>query len=359
MEDVLEALIDYRGKTPKKSNEGILTLSAKSVKNNYIDYSLAYYISKEEYKKFMVRGFPKKGDILLTTEAPLGNVARLDRDDVAVAQRLLTLRGKEGVLDNDYLLYLLQSPYGQFLLTSKETGTTVTGIKQAEFRKIEIPLPPFEEQLRISSIIRSVDDRLTNNEKIRTNLLDQAQTILKLQICNQVFNSTLGDLIIENKKSKIQVSDAKGSQGAYPFFTSGKNILRFDSYLVDGINIFLNTGGNADVKLFKGKAAYSTDTWSITSKSNYEYFLYLYLFTMIDEINTTCFEGSALKHLQKEKLKGRKIHLPSNDDIANFNMKIKSLFDLYFSLLKENEVLSELRNKLISKHFNNVTNFEE
>ena len=45
MEDALETLIDYRGKTPKKSNEGIITLSAKSVKNNYIDYSQCYFIS--------------------------------------------------------------------------------------------------------------------------------------------------------------------------------------------------------------------------------------------------------------------------------------------------------------------------
>ena len=153
MEDALEALIDYRGKTPNKSDFGIPTLSAKSVKNNFINYSECYYISADEYKRFMVRGFPQEGDILLTTEAPLGMVARLDRDDVAIAQRLLTLRGKKGILDNDYLLYLLQSPYGQALLKAKATGTTVTGIKQAEFRKIVIKLPNIETQKRISPMV--------------------------------------------------------------------------------------------------------------------------------------------------------------------------------------------------------------
>ena len=67
MEDVLESIIDYRGKTPKKSESGIPTLSAKSVRNNYINYSECYYISAEEYAKFMVRCFPKVGDVLLTT----------------------------------------------------------------------------------------------------------------------------------------------------------------------------------------------------------------------------------------------------------------------------------------------------
>lgn len=170
MEDVLDALIDYRGKTPKKSEQGIPTLSAKSVKNNYIDYSECYYISEYEYKNFMVRGFPKIGDVLLTTEAPMGVVARLDREDVAVAQRLLTLRGKKGVLDNDYLLYLLQSPYGQALLKEKETGTTVTGIKQAEFRKIILRLPEYQTQKKIAAVLRCIDEKIELNNKINNNL---------------------------------------------------------------------------------------------------------------------------------------------------------------------------------------------
>lgn len=170
MEEALDALIDYRGKTPSKSEKGIETLSAKSVKNGYIDYSQCYYISESEYKRFMVRGFPKVGDILLTTEAPMGLVARLDRDDVAIAQRLLTLRGKKGVLDNDYLMYYLQSPKGQAALKEKETGTTVTGIKQAEFRKIELELPEYSYQVKVSRIIRSFDEKIEINNKINNNL---------------------------------------------------------------------------------------------------------------------------------------------------------------------------------------------
>ena len=85
LESCLSSLIDYRGKTPKKSKTGILALSAKSVKMGYIDYNQAYYISPETYKNFMVRGFPKKGDILMTTEAPLGCIAKLDRENITVA----------------------------------------------------------------------------------------------------------------------------------------------------------------------------------------------------------------------------------------------------------------------------------
>lgn len=170
MEDVLESIIDYRGKTPKKSDSGIPTLSAKSVKSNHIDYSLCYYISPDEYRRFMVRGIPRIGDVLLTTEAPMGVVARLDRDDVAIAQRILTLRGKENVLDNEYLLYFLQSSIGQSLLRARETGTTVTGIKQAEFRKIEITIPEIDIQKKIGRFLRALDEKVEINSKINENL---------------------------------------------------------------------------------------------------------------------------------------------------------------------------------------------
>lgn len=170
MEDVLEYIIDYRGKTPKKSDKGILTLSAKSVRDGYIDYDQCYCISKEEYDQFMVRGFPQIGDVLLTTEAPLGVTARLDRDDVAVAQRLLTLRGKKKILDTGYLYYYLRSPLGQGKLKERQTGTTVVGIKQAEFRKIEIDLPDIETQRKITSILSSLDDKIRVNKEINENL---------------------------------------------------------------------------------------------------------------------------------------------------------------------------------------------
>ena len=154
LSDYLEMVIDYRGKTPAKADKGILTLSAKSVKMGEIDYSQAYFISKETYKEFMVRGFPKVGDILMTTEAPLGCIAKLDRDDVSVAQRLLTLRGKEKQLDNDYLMYYLMSPIGQFELLSRASGSTVQGIKRSEFEKVDIVLPTsYNEQKEIANII--------------------------------------------------------------------------------------------------------------------------------------------------------------------------------------------------------------
>lgn len=136
LENLLDKLIDYRGKTPKKTLSGIPLVTAKIVKNGTIN-GYTEFIPEEDYNKWMVRGFPKVGDVILTTEAPLGEVALLKEEKVALAQRIVCLRGKDNVLDNTYLKYYLQSSKGQKSLSARESGTTVTGIKQAELRRVD------------------------------------------------------------------------------------------------------------------------------------------------------------------------------------------------------------------------------
>jgi len=179
IDSYLSEIIDYRGKTPKKSAFGIITLSAKSIKNGKIDYSKVYFISEETFKKWERRGKPKVGDVLLTTEGPLGEVAQLDRENVAVSQRLLVLRGKKGLLDNTYLKYYLMSPIGQHELLSRATGTTVEGIRQSEFRQIFVVLPSFSEQCRIAAVLSWFDDLIENKKRQNEILEKVAMAIFK------------------------------------------------------------------------------------------------------------------------------------------------------------------------------------
>lgn len=173
--ECVDYILDYRGKTPKKSKTGIPTLSAKSVKNNFIDYDEVYYISRDEYNRFMSKGFPRIGDILMTMEAPLGLVATLDRDDVGLGQRIVTIRGKKDFLDNNYLKFYLQSPKGQHELYSRATGTTVVGISQKNLKNIDIVIPSLENQIRIGRILNNYNIKIEINNKIISNLESQAQ----------------------------------------------------------------------------------------------------------------------------------------------------------------------------------------
>ena len=169
IENLLDALIDYRGKTPQKVNMGIPLITAKIVKGGRID-TPEEFLAYDDYDSWMRRGYPQIGDVVLTTEAPLGEVAQISYLPVALAQRIVTLRGKDGILDSTYLKYFLQSEIGQKRLSARETGTTVTGIKQSELRKVEITYPSFSTQCKIASILKSIDDKIELNNRINHNL---------------------------------------------------------------------------------------------------------------------------------------------------------------------------------------------
>lgn len=152
-EDALDALIDYRGKTPRKTASGIPLITAKIIKDGRIERPTEF-IAAAEYDSWMRRGLPKKGDVVLTVEAPLGEVAQLGGEKVALAQRVVTLRGKRGVLDSTYLL---QSQEVQQRLHQRASGSTVLGIKQSELRKLPISLPAVAYQARVAGVLKSLD----------------------------------------------------------------------------------------------------------------------------------------------------------------------------------------------------------
>jgi type I restriction enzyme, S subunit len=179
LEEVVEEIIDYRGKTPPKSDDGIPLLTAKCVKEGRIKKDRLEYVTSRTYKEWMTRGFPEEGDVALTSEAPLGEVAQLDHGRYALAQRLFVLRGKPGVLDNTYLKFLLQTREMQHALEARASGTTVKGIRQSALREVPIPLPPFTEQRRIADILGTLDDKIDLNRKINRTLEAMARAVFK------------------------------------------------------------------------------------------------------------------------------------------------------------------------------------
>lgn len=179
LEDACEAIIDYRGKTPRKTEYGIPLITAKIIKNGKINFTEQEFIDPEDYDLWMTRGIPQNGDIVITTEAPLGEVAQLDGKRIALAQRVITLRGKKNILINNYLRYLLQTKEIQNQIQGRATGSTVQGIKQSELRKIILDLPSINDQIRISKNLIDIDNLIGLLERSNQILEKIIQTIFK------------------------------------------------------------------------------------------------------------------------------------------------------------------------------------
>ena len=376
MEDALESIIDYRGKTPQKSDEGIMTLSAKSVRDGYIDYSQCYFISREEYSRFMVRGFPKVGDVLLTTEAPLGVTARLDRNDVALAQRLLTLRGKSDVLDTGYLYCYLRSPIGQAKLKARQTGTTVTGIKQAEFRKIEIDLPPIDIQRKVAGVFETIDKKISVNKEINKNLEQQLHSIFVNHFADHIASATTDDCpmlqdmitIVDNRGKTpplttniidypiIDVGALKGSGRIVDFNNCTKYVdqATYSTWFRSGHpkpwDILISTVGSlAEMKLYmgnKGCIAQNVVAFRATNISP----LYLYQYLLYIRSDLVAYNiGSVQPSIKVTHIIKHPIYVPNKKVMKDFDDIAKPITEQLFASYNESENLKKLRSVLLPR----------
>lgn len=159
-EDTLSNLcniIDYRGKTPEKTKEGFPFITAKNIKMHQMNMEPQEYISKETYDRVMVRGFPKEGDVVFTTEAPLGNVCRIPHFDTKfyIGQRIVTLQTEK--LEPAYLEYALSSCNFKRKYMEKASGSTVIGIRVKLLEQLTIPVPPIESQNQFAAFVAQID----------------------------------------------------------------------------------------------------------------------------------------------------------------------------------------------------------
>lgn len=198
-------------------------------------------------------------------------------------------------------------------------------------------------------------EKVEFNKAISLNPSNSTQSEMSNPFVNSKFELVrLGDIVVDNLKSKIQVREAKENIiGKYPFFTSGINIYRYDEYLIEGKNILLSTGGNAIVQFYNGKSSYSTDTYTLKSKNeNYidTYFLYILLKQLENFINCFLFKGSGLKHLQKTELKSLKIPLPSLEIQEKIVQSIELVEQQIDFLNLKLEFLEKEKEKILQKY---------
>lgn len=145
--------MDYRGKTPLKAESGIRLITARNVKMGFINLEPMEFVEADSYDSWMTRGFPKRGDILFTTEAPLGHVAQLDTDEkVVIGQRLITMKPNLRLIRPTYLEFFLRTPSFRRKMFENSTGSTVVGIKSKLLKKIEIRYPagPHQDKFEVA-----------------------------------------------------------------------------------------------------------------------------------------------------------------------------------------------------------------
>lgn len=172
LDNVLK-ITDFRGRTPKKlgmdwADSGYLALSALNVKDGYIDISSeAHYGDEALYRKWMSGNDLHKGQVLFTTEAPMGNVAQVPDDKKYIlSQRTIAFNVDDGKMTEDFLAVLLKSQPVQNYLLSTSSGGTAKGVSQKTLSNLVVKvLRSLNEQQKIGRWFQAIDTLLTLHQR--------------------------------------------------------------------------------------------------------------------------------------------------------------------------------------------------
>lgn len=356
--DWLSKVIDYRGKAPPKTETGIPLITARNVKMGHLDFEADEYIDSELFEAWMNRGRPNSGDVMFTTEAPLGNVAQFPTKGVyALGQRIITLQPDKENCDSGFLFQSLLGPKMQRKVEARGTGSTAKGIKSRLFVKIPMNAPTLPEQRKIAGFLGAVDTKIAQLAEKKRLLEDYKKGCMQ-QLFSQKIRFTddtgndfpdweekrLGEVSTVFSGGTPSSSNRLYYNGELPFIGSGDissdHVQQFisESALAESSAKLVNEGDllyalygatSGEVAISKISGAINQAVLCIRSTEN-TLFLYHWLRHSKETITSTYLQGGQ-GNLSGKIVKALRIPLPHPDEqrkIADFLSALDRRIDL-------------------------------
>lgn len=396
----LSLIIDYRGRTPKKlgldwSDDGYRAISANNVKFSGLTKIDDIKFGNQELYDLWMKKEVKKGDLLLTSEAPSGQVMIWDSDEkIILSQRLYALRVNDN-FDNKYLKYYIQSEMGQKEIIKNNSGSTVFGISAKTFDNIIVYHPIKDIQEKIGNLLYTIDKKIALNKQINARLEQMAKTLYdywfvqfdfpdtdgkpyKSSGGEMVFDETLKREIPKGWKSGNILNIANLLGGGTPSKSSPKywngNIPFFTPTDCDNSIFILDTADritdaglcNSSTRLFKKHSIFITARGSVgrssinavpmamnqscyafQAKENVSYTFLFFLIReliMILEVKAT---GSVFNSIVSSDIETTNLVISNKDLIMKFGEYCEPLFNQIETNLKQNHQLTQLRDFLL------------
>ena len=386
--EITNLVIDYRGKTPLKlgsswSDSGYRALSAKNIKTGQIvaEDSIRF-VDEELYRKWM-KDEVNRGDILITSEAPFGQIYYWDSDEkIVLSQRLFDVRLNDEVC-HKYVYYFMTSHRYQKDLEGRATGTTVTGLRQPELLKSTILLPPLSAQRSIASILSSLDRKIELNNKINADLEEMAQAIFKNWFVD--FEPFKDGKFVDSELGMIPEGWRVGRLTEIASYMNGLAMQKFppenneDSLPVLKIKElgqgFCGTDSDRcscnikdECKIHNGDVIFSwsgtllVDVWcggdcglnqhlfKVTSKDYPKWFYYYWTKHHLQEfIHIAKDKAVTMGHIKRGHLEEAMVAIPDNDSMEKAHELFEPILSKMISLRLENSRLSLFRDTLLPR----------
>jgi type I restriction enzyme S subunit len=352
LRNLIEEVIDNRGKTPPLSKDGHEMIEVNAIKDDFVapDYSvIRKFVDDDTYKNWF-RGHIEVGDVLVSTVGTIGNISLIKEKRGVVAQNVIALRPKNR-LDSSYLYYYLKSPNQKNELRNLNIGGVQPSIKVPHLLNLQITVPPLPEQQKIAEVLGALDEKIELNRKMNKTLESLAQAIFKKWFIDDANpnweTKKLGD-VVRIKYGK-NLPTTKLQESGYPVFGGNGQIGFFDKYLYELPQVLVACRGAAS-----GKVNFSLPKSFVTNNSlileydnilNYEFLKYFAL----NADFYSCVSGSAQPQITIESLDGYEIMMPSKEIIYKFGQVAEPITQKI--LLNDNEIntLSQIRDSLLPR----------
>lgn len=361
----VDLLVDNRGRNPEFAVSGTPYLSGQSCSKGSIDWEHTRFVTSETAERLLPGGL-RRGDVLLTSEAPMGVPVWVGADHAAVpGQRLFMLRANSDVIEPRFLYYSLKTQPFQAQLAGGATGTTVLGIRQPVLAQARLMLPSLRQQRAVAEVLGALDDKIAANQRAA----DLAEGLLRakfdaLGLIDEIeADGVLSDVLDLAPRRAIsgevptldmQALPTRGWSPAEPVIQQAKGGARFTNgdTLLARITPCLENRKTAYVDDLPEDTVGVGSTEFIVMRSREPYPLPLSFFVATDET----FRSYAIQHMvgtsgrqrvSASDLAAFPIKLPGSAAVTEWGEVALPLFAKVRAMARENRSLAALRGALL------------
>lgn len=147
LEKVAEKITDGEHQTPKRTEFGIKLLSARNIRDGYLDFGDVDFIDVAEHQKISKRCNPERGDILISCSGSIGRVAIVETDEpLGLVRSVALVKPNHQKILSKYLETFLRTPHMNRMMINKAHSSSQANLFQGPIRALPIALPPIALQ---------------------------------------------------------------------------------------------------------------------------------------------------------------------------------------------------------------------
>ena len=367
IKELCDLVVDCPHSTPTWTEHGKTVIRNNNIKNGRIDFTSPSFTDDEHFAQRIKRAVPKAGDIVITREAPMGEVGMIPEGiECCLGQRMVLLRANERICDKHYLLYGLQSQFVQHQISwSEGTGTTVSNLRIPHLEQIRVPYVPLDQQKKISSVLYALEDKIENNRKLNDNLEQQAAALFSSLYNRSNTEVRYTDLIQILGGGTPKTGETAYWNGNIAFFTpkdvgtpytfitektiTEEGLSHCNSQLYPVNTVFVTARGTVGkVGLSGVPMAMNQSCYALVGKETHQLLVYFYTLKVVDKLKHKA-SGAVFDAITTRDFESEQIMKLSDDDARAFLCVAEPMFQDILNNSIENLRLSTLRDFLLPK----------